>query len=278
MSLHPNRRLLALVAAATLLGAATLGAATPASAAPAHATASFTLDYVAFGDSYAAGQGGGGPQSPPCNQTRLSYPSLLNLAPAVRLTANATCAGATTSDVLNLQLPQAATALASAELVTLTVGGNDVNPALIAAACGADPTSPACATAVAAATAAVPGVTTNVANTVGAIAQSAPGARIVVTGYPLLLEPLPTTDPRSEVVTKVNSGTVALNLAIAAAVKVTGDAGANVRFADVTSLFAGHGLGSRFPWIRATGPDAYHPNAFGYAAYAVAVGKAALAR
>jgi hypothetical protein len=58
----------------------------------------------------------------------------------------------------------------------------------------------------------------------------------------------------------------------------------NVRYADVAPMFAGHGVGSSFPWIIGPGTplapnlDAFHPNAFGQAAYAVAVGKAAAAR
>src|SRR4051794_7502849 len=159
------RRVLGALLGAALLSAAALGTAAPASASPALSTGSFHsshVDYVALGDSYAAGQGGGA-ERPPCNRTRLSYPSLLDRVPAVHLTADVACAGATTTDVLTTQVPQARRALGSAELVTLTVSGNDLNPAHIATVCGADPASVECQTLVAQATAAVPSVIAGVA-------------------------------------------------------------------------------------------------------------------
>ena len=42
-------------------------------------------------------------------------------------------------------------------------------------------------------------------------------------------------------------------------------------YVDVTEAFAGHGIGSKKPFINAEGPDAYHPNAAGYRAYTKAI-------
>ena len=42
----------------------------------------------------------------------------------------------------------------------------------------------------------------------------------------------------------------------------------------MTTAFAGHGIGSPVPYINATGPDAFHPNDAGYAAYAAALSSA----
>ena len=42
-------------------------------------------------------------------------------------------------------------------------------------------------------------------------------------------------------------------------------------YVDVTEEFAGHGIGSKGPFIHADGEDAYHPTAAGYRAYAKAI-------
>ena len=42
-------------------------------------------------------------------------------------------------------------------------------------------------------------------------------------------------------------------------------------YVDVTAEFAGHGIGSKKPFINSDGVGAYHPNAAGYRAYAKAI-------
>jgi hypothetical protein len=51
----------------------------------------------------------------------------------------------------------------------------------------------------------------------------------------------------------------------------TQDPDVNIVYVDVTAQFAQHGIGSPVPFINATGPDAFHPNAAGYRAYADAI-------
>jgi hypothetical protein len=41
-------------------------------------------------------------------------------------------------------------------------------------------------------------------------------------------------------------------------------AGVNIVYVDVTAEFAGHGIGSKKPFINSDGVGAYHPNAAGY--------------
>jgi hypothetical protein len=43
---------------------------------------------------------------------------------------------------------------------------------------------------------------------------------------------------------------------------------------DVAAGFAGHGIGSRHPWVQASGPEALHPTARGYHVYAKALSRA----
>ena len=91
----------------------------------------------------------------------------------------------------------------------------------------------------------------------------APKARIVVTGYPLLLD---SSVPQAGF---VNAGVLALNEVIASAVALAGD---KVVYVDVVNAFLGHGIGSTDAWILAP-PDmfAFHPTAEGYTAYADAI-------
>jgi lysophospholipase L1-like esterase len=107
------------------------------------------------------------------------------------------------------------------------------------------------------------------------VADDAPRARIVVTGYPHLLAPTAPVDPA--IIIAVNQATDALNGTIAHAVAVTRATGVDIVYVDVAAedaplpRFAGHGIGSAEPFINATGPDAFHPNADGYLAYEAAI-------
>jgi lysophospholipase L1-like esterase len=92
---------------------------------------------------------------------------------------------------------------------------------------------------------------------------------VIVTGYPLLFnEP----NTRYTWAARVNQGTVLMNDAIQATALANG-----ATFVDVEAVFAGHGVGSRTPWIndwswfRTT--DGFHPNATGYSAYATEIRK-----
>ena len=111
-----------------LAGFVTVGAPTVA------AGPTGTLQYVALGDSYAAGIG-----APPyrsvslgdkiCVQSiNMGYPGLLDLEKDITLqvNGNATCPGATTTDVAALVASPLNPLDEDTRLVTLTVGGNDL--------------------------------------------------------------------------------------------------------------------------------------------------------
>ncbi|HJV13835.1 MAG TPA: hypothetical protein VJ625_08070, partial [Propionibacteriaceae bacterium] len=74
-------------------------------ALPAAAGNSGTIQYIALGDSYAAGQGGGD-EIRPCLQSPNGYPSLLDSKGWIDLRANAACTGASTSEVSSTQLSE----------------------------------------------------------------------------------------------------------------------------------------------------------------------------
>ena len=99
----------------------------------------------------------------------------------------------------------------------------------------------------------------------------------MVTGYPHLFEPTPR---RSDAIIIANQrGNDELNSTIEQAVSVANDADVNIHYVDVTEEFAGHGIGGSRPATfhqpaRTPGPDAFHPNAAGYHAYADAISAA----
>lgn len=90
-------------------------------------------DYVALGDSYAAlgdnTKPAGGPAG--CARSLANYPNQLDANPAVGDLTDATCGGAETEDILTETQypgapPQIQTLEAGTDLVTLSIGGNDV--------------------------------------------------------------------------------------------------------------------------------------------------------
>lgn len=268
-STRTQARLGAVAVAASVLIAGIL-AGPGALAAPGRSP---VVTYVALGDSYAAGQGAGFYENA-CLQSDLSYPDTLDDIKHVKLIADATCTGATTSDVITSQVP-AIKKNKAIDLVTLTIGANDLGGTGVVSACAASFTSPKCQIALAAALALLTPPAPNVpskfavrlAMTLTAVAAAAPGATILVTGYPYLFETPPPTDPNYTAISQINTATAALNTTIDGVVDQAAARRIDVRYVDVTLPFAGHGLGSPDPWIVATGPDAFHPTAAGHQAY-----------
>ena len=228
-----------------------------------------TIDYAAFGDSYAAGYGGG-PLLDACGRTAQGYPALLDALNRVKLEADATCAGATaltTPADTPVDLPEQVTnALADGTLnrhtdvVTVTIGGNDVRFGAVVAACAGPQLPPGCAPAIEqASTYASTVLAPQLAAQFARIREAAPRATVVVTGYPHLFETGAPGPLGAEAQALFNQGTDALNAVIAGEVPEDGV------FVDVVDEFSGHGVGSTDPWIRFEG-GAFdlHPTATGY--------------
>ncbi|MEI5583423.1 MULTISPECIES: SGNH/GDSL hydrolase family protein [unclassified Agromyces] len=268
MSAHSIRksRIAGSLAATSVAVLAVFGLAAPAQALvvpgnpPSVPSAVEKVAYAALGDSYAAGFGGGDyGTTDPCAQSPNGYAALLASDPGNVHVALRGCTGADTTDIAS----QLAGLDHRTKLVTLTVGANDLGLAEVTAACLPGP-SEACSiaigTAVQIAQTVLPG---RLAEVLADIRAAAPKAHVVVTGYPLLLDP---QVPNSET---INAGTIMLNGVIAAAVAAAGD---GFTYVDVVPAFAGHGIGSLAPWIVSPPQfDAFHPNPAGHAAYADAI-------
>lgn len=231
----------------------TLGLAAPARAA--------SVDYVALGDSYSSGVGAPG-QSGLCLRSDYSYAArwaARNNPASFQFLA---CSGATTDDVLRSQVPAIK---AGADLVSITIGGNDA---------GFAPTVLTCLTASDSACAAKVGQgRTYVANTLpgrldatyAAIRAKAPGAKVVVLSYPLIFD---TSSVICEMSTAkrraINDGARVLDEMIKQRAEAAGFV-----YSEVRDEFTGHGVCSSSPYLNGLTivppQNSYHPNSGGYA-------------
>jgi lysophospholipase L1-like esterase len=235
-------------------------AVTPAEAAE-------PVDYVALGDSYSSGTGAPPYQNAGCLRSSKSYAQLWANTHAVSSFAFPACGGATTSDVLGSQL---GSLNANTDLVTITIGGNDIGFSDVMSTCTLGSNS-SCVNAVNAAT--------NQANTTlparldatyAAIRAAAPDAQVVVLGYPRLISPTGSCGLLNLSTTKrtaLNNGADQLDAAIAARVAA---AGAGFTYVSSIAQFNGHGACGSSPWINRFNlfqiTESYHPNATGYSA------------
>jgi lysophospholipase L1-like esterase len=228
-----------------------------------------TIQYVALGDSYAAGQGAG-PYLNSCLQSNKGYPALLDSEKRIHLRANESCTGAKTSDVVDTQL----SALnRGTRLVTVTVGAADLGLSDVLAACTTG--TPQCITAIKLASVKLADLGDDLTDLYAEVADAAPRALIVVTGYPHLFAPEAAPfDP--VLVDAINSAIDALNTTIEQAVEDADAADTtddNIIYVDVIRAFGKHGIGGELPpFINPPGTaDAFHPTADGYVAYANAI-------
>lgn len=227
------------------------------------ASAQGPVNYVALGDSYSSGLGAGNYSGGSCERSANAYPVLWANAHGASL-INATCSGATTSDVINGQVSSLSS---STTLVSITIGGNDIGFAQAMETCVLSSTS-TCVSAVniaeQSATTVLPGA---LDTTFATIATDAPNAKVVVMDYPELYDlsrsagciGLSTTDR-----TTLNQGADVLASVIQAAAARHGDA-----YVDVRPAFAGHEICDGTSWIHAVDwfnlGVSYHPTAAGQA-------------
>ncbi|WNV87399.1 GDSL-type esterase/lipase family protein [Umezawaea sp. Da 62-37] len=236
------------------------------------------LTYVAIGSSFAAGPGipSGQPSSPGgCARSTNNYPSVLARELGAGL-VDASCSGATTANVLTTsqagQPPQADLVTATTKLVTVTIGGNDVNylGSLGAYSCQ-DNGSSGCGTvdtaAIDRAFGELPG---RLRAVVERIRERAPQATVLLVSYFTIL-------PDSAVCTGVplTSAHLAYERGIATRLAAaTSDAATatGARLVDLASASHGHDACAADPWVEkyavAAGKSSYHPNANGMAAAA----------
>jgi len=259
-TLSRSRRLTTLASASILVASATVFGALPAHAAPGGpGSSSDKSSYAALGDSYAAGVGGGD-YLDLCLTSPNGYAADLADDPGrTQHSSLRGCVGATVDVV-------AATQLAGLDLrtrlVTFTAGANDLGLEAVTLACLTG-TPEQCQAAVQAALANLTPLAQDLVTTFATVRAAAPKATVVVTGYPLLLDP---AIPQAAL---VNNGVIALNRVIAAATLASGP---GFRYVDVTTAFTGHGIGSADPWIiPPPSLEAFHPTTAGYLAYATTI-------
>ena len=194
-----------------------------------------------------------------CGQSREAYPFLYAAKTNLRNVHVEACSGASTADVVNEQLGHLT---GGASLVSITVGGTDVGFSDVMSTCvlGGDA---ACVDKVHQAEGVVNGpLGGNLDSLFQAIHAKAPNAKLVVLGYPHVVE---ADGPCSLSTTKrkaLNEGSDQL-----AAVMSAQSARAGARFADARPAFAGHGYCSDDPWINGVNlldvSGSFHPNAYG---------------
>ncbi len=250
------------------------------------------LRYVSLGDSFPAGEGLPGATGP-CRRSPLAYPNLVsqtrNLLPSLRA-----CSGATTEDVVDrAQHPGEGRQLdwlqPDTDVVTITVGGNDVGFARVVGACltGGTPCSR------------LDGEVDGRIVALGArleavnheIRRRLPHARVLVVGYPQLIADPAHVDVEGCREARASSAGSGITKEEAEWLREQGQAldtvmrrsaqAAGAQYVDVASAFAGHEVCAAVPWITGV-VDAdigasFHPNAAGHSALArlVAAGLAA---
>ncbi|MFJ8650002.1 SGNH/GDSL hydrolase family protein [Streptomyces sp. NPDC093546] len=288
-SRHPRprtrtRALLALTATAAAL-ATTLGAG----AGPALADEAAVNRYVALGDSYASAAGVPDQTDSTCTRSSRNYPALVNAALAPAAHKDVTCGGATTVHLTSSQHasvpPQLDALSADTDLVTLTVGGNDIGFANIIVRCvslglfnmsGSPCKTSYTWTGTDRLAQTINATAPKIAAAIEGIRQRAPQARILVTGYPAILPDDGTNCPSVVSIAKGDAPWLRdthkrLNSMIA-----TQAAAHGADYVDTYTTSIGHDackpVGTR--WVEPLSTNAaapFHPNAAGERAMADAV-------
>jgi lysophospholipase L1-like esterase len=217
--------------------------------------------YVALGDSYSSGLGASGTVDTTCGQSASGYPTLWATSKGISDFTNATCAGAIMGDVLDTQIEALD---ADTDVVTITIGGNDIELGEQASTCllwG----DISCRQAVDDVVADLPSQAGDFDATYAAIRSAAPNADVYVLGYPHLFETTPVCftplipSPTSRGL--LNELVDALNDTIAARATAAG-----FIYVDAQASFDGHAVCSADPWINGvlSLPGPLHPNTDGY--------------
>jgi lysophospholipase L1-like esterase len=242
-----------------------------ASAHSESATVAPGSQYVAMGSSYAAGFGIQ-PQVPgagSCGRSELDYPHLV--AASLHLDLNdVSCGGAVTANALDTPQdsapPQIDAVTAKTRLVTMTIGGNDVNYVGTAIECG-QPNSTCVATANPAQTeAAFQALPHSLTDLIQAVRAKAPSAVIVLVTYVRLVPPtacpaLHYTPASTRLVASMGARLERVFVAVAKA--------DHVRLVDPYAIGAAHGPCAKGAnkWVAgliATNGFEYHPTVAGH--------------
>lgn len=162
--------------------------------------------YVAMGDSYSSGEGnppfegGTNTSSDKCHRSPMAYPRKVETSLNLGATAFVACSGATTNEIINAnaannEQPQINALSTDTQVVTITVGGNDIGFKDFASACVfsfCDTSTSIYATTMGSITNVLPGA---LKNAYEQILKDAPNAKIYVLDYPQVAPVRSATDP-----------------------------------------------------------------------------------
>jgi lysophospholipase L1-like esterase len=235
--------------------------------------------YVALGSSFAAGPGipPAEPGSPAaCGRSSRNYANLVATRYGLSLT-DATCSGATTANVLTTSQaglpPQIEAVTADTKLVTMTIGGNDVDylGSLDSYSCQ-DSGGTSCGTVDQdAINQGLGTVGSRIAAVIDAVRARAPQARVVVVDYQTIL---PVAGPLCAGV-PMSGAHLTFERSLRARLDVATRSAAAQRHAtlvDVATASLSHDACSAAPWIEKyvvpAGISSYHPKPAGMAAIA----------
>ena len=227
---------------------------------PAHAAGP---SYVALGDSYASGVGTRSyiSDGTSCKRSTYAYPYLLAQQRGYTLSFKA-CSGATVSTVTSSQL---SAVTSTTKYVTISVGGNDAGFSSVITECAQPGWMSNCNGAVDGAQAYINNTLPGRLSTLYASIRSrAPGAVVVVTGYPRVFmgedcNAATWFSPSEE--TRLNQTADLLNAKLSAAAAARG-----FKFANPTSRFIGHAVCDDVEWLNGLSnpiSESYHPNRLG---------------
>jgi len=257
------------------------------------------LNYVALGDSFSSGEGvepfepnTAIPSTNECHRSEKAYSKVLSDTPGSRLnlTKFVACSGATTSNIINsIQWDEGSpqySALSGADVVTISVGGNDVSfaPTIERCVIEASGLGPAgdCDDALDASEAQVDALDVLLSNALDKIKDEIGSqTEVYVVGYPHILPQqgttfIPACSGRvfsGDGLGRIWNLTDSLNDVIFDEVI---DAGSQFHYVDTTVEFNGHELCTVSPYFNDAIPFTnqsywYHPNEEGQKAYARAV-------
>lgn len=267
----------ALATSAFLVPTASASTATPGAAAPAAVTPAAVaagLNYVGMGSSFAAGPGippaQSGTGAAACARSAGNYASIVAREIGANL-VDASCSGATTANVLtdsqSGQPPQVDSVTSATQLVTVTIGGNDVDylGSIDSYSCTTSGGSN-CGTVDQASINQTFGVLAGrIENVVNAVHATAPQARVLLVNYFTIL---PDTGVCTGVPLTSDQATFERGIAsrLAAATSTAASA-TGATLVDLASASHGHDACSATPWVEtytpAAGRSQYHPNEAG---------------
>ncbi|MFK4547999.1 lysophospholipase L1-like esterase [Streptomyces tendae] len=251
-------------------------------AEPHLAAVSSGLGYVAMGSSFAAGPGipptQEGDGAATCSRSAGNYPSIVAREIGANLT-DVSCSGATTANVLTAsqsgQPPQVQAVTAATRLVTVTIGGNDVNylGSINTYSCQTSGGANCGTVDRGAINQTFPALAGRIENVVKAIRGTAPQAHVHLINYFTLLPGsgvcgnVPLTDDQAAFVRSIASRLAEATATAAAATGAT--------LVDLAAASRGHDACSASPWVESYRPAAgratYHPNEAGMRAAATLV-------